>query len=509
MTDKENRQRLKEPSTLAGKALVLTVANAIGTVANLITPFVLVRIFTKEDYGLLGMVFFLITSLHSLVGLNISNSAAFFIPRKEMEPRAVIGTIQGFNLLVGAFLLVGMVLAPGPVLWLFKSEGVESHILIVGLTLLVWNGSRAMSLAPIALGRSAVSAAYIAVTESIKNVFVLVPGLVYGTVESVLWGFLTWSVLRMLLVAGFFRFSVGVRMSDFDFGVLRRMLSYSLPFGVTTIIVYLFTKYHGFLMVHYADEETFAVYRAGTMQLPLVMLVLESAIQILTPEVARLQGEGDKEEIIRVCARAGVRLATLFLPMLAFLLIMAVEFITVCFTEAYLGSVAIFRVNLMELLIVLIILDPIIRAFEELKFLRLKLYSIGLLVLLVAGRPVIESHGAAGAVALTLGVYMINKLITFWWVRRTIGIDWKHMVHLSDLRHILRGCLFGAALALGIRAVVPAWLEGSLGWTNWWTALGTLAVSGLLFVGGFLLALEGGIGLGRLRALTGLKLGRS
>jgi O-antigen/teichoic acid export membrane protein len=164
---------MKEPKTLAGKAGVLTVANALGVVANLATPFVLVRILSKEDYGLLGMIFFLIMSVHSLIGLNVSNSAAFFIPRGEMEPKRVLGSIQTFNVVIGVVILVWMLLAPGPILWLFKAEDVSNQIVFAGLTLLVWNCSRAMSLVPIAMGRSAVSAVYIAVTESLKNVFVL------------------------------------------------------------------------------------------------------------------------------------------------------------------------------------------------------------------------------------------------------------------------------------------------------------------------------------------------
>ena len=80
---------------------------------------------------------------------------------------------------------------------------------------------------------------------------------------------------------------------------------------------------------------------------------------MLTPEVARLQSAGNRSEIIRVSARAAVGVGALFLPLFVYLMLAAPEFVTVCFTVEYSASVGIFRINLLELLIVLIILDPI------------------------------------------------------------------------------------------------------------------------------------------------------
>ena len=146
----------REPESLSGKTFILSLANMVGMGANIVTPFVLVRIFTKQEYGLLGMIFFLITSVHSIIGLNVSNSAAYFIPRGELDPKRVLASIQGLNLALGLSLFGVMLLVPEPIFWLFNSESVGGYLFAIGLALFLWNGSRAMSLVPIALGKSVV-----------------------------------------------------------------------------------------------------------------------------------------------------------------------------------------------------------------------------------------------------------------------------------------------------------------------------------------------------------------
>ena len=493
----------REPESLSGKTFILSLANMVGMGANIVTPFVLVRIFTKQEYGLLGMIFFLITSVHSIVGLNVSNSAAYFIPRGELEPKRVLASIQGLNLALGVALFGVMLLAPQPILWLFKSESVGGYLFAIGLALFLWNGSRAMSLVPIALGKSVVSATYIAATESLRSVCVLLPGLIFGSVSAVLYGFLFWSLIRFLVVWRYLRVSVGIRARDFDVDTLRRLLRYCLPFGVTAIIITVFTKYHGFLVGHFADDEQFAVYRVGVLQSPLMMLVLESAIQILTPEIARLQNEGNRHEIMRLCLRASVKVAALFLPTFVFLFLMTEEFIIVCFTDAYLASSNIMRANLFEFLIVLLILDPVVRAYEELKYLRLRLYGAGLIALFLMGEWVITNWGAAGAVAMTLSVYFINKLVTLWRVAQTLGAAREDLKPLSDLRHIFRGCLAGGCLAAASKLWLPLALAGWSGRYPWLASFCVLAVAGVSFLGAYILFVEGGFRLHRLKELAG------
>ncbi len=494
----------KEPKTLTGKMFILSVANVISMGANLVTPFVLVRILSQKDYGVWGMLFLLISTTHGLINFNVSKSASFFIPRKEMTPGQVLAGILVFNMVVGLIVFLLMWLWPAPLIWIFKSESIAALLPLAGLTLLIWNFSRAMAVTPIALGQSAVSAAYIAITDSVKSIFILLPTLFSHSLSAVIKGFLAWSCGRAVLAGIYFFKVLKIRLTDFRWSSLKRMLNYSLPFGIASIVVTLSTKYHHFLVAHFFDETTFAIYRVGVFQLPFIILILESALDIITPEVARLQSKGDHEEVIRLSARVCVKLSALFLPVFLFMFIMTEEFITVFFTKNYLQSAPILRVSLFEILLVLMVFDPITRAYEELKYFQLKLYSGGLILLVLIGKPVIQTFGPVGAVGLTLLIYFVNKLITFYRLRQVLHLQWRHATHLKELMYLLRGCVCAGLVAVAIKLAFPAFIAARHNQYSSAFQFMALTISGIAFVLFYALAVEGGIGITRLKQLTGL-----
>lgn len=495
---------VKEPKSLTGKTLFLSAARIVSLAVNILTPFVLVRILSKHEFGVYGIAFLAVSTVHDLVGFNFSNSAAFFIPRKELDKDKVLATILSFNLVVGLVVTAVIWLAPGLVTWVFSSADLEPLLPLIALILLVWNLSRAMALVPIALGKSAVSATYIAATESSKSLFVLIPALLYPGVESILWGFLVWSVCRCAVVLYYFHGKLGIRLGTFHKATFLRMLNYSAPYAITGIVIIVFQKYHHFLVTHFFDEETYAIYRNGVMQLPFIMILLDSANAIMIPEIARHQAAGDKEAAIALSARVFVRLAVFFLPTVLFLEVMAGEFITVLFTTQYLESVPIFRVNLLQLPLLMIVMDPVMRGFEELKYFRLKVFGLGLIVLILVGESTVREFGPIGAVWLTVVVLAVAQAVSFLRVCSLLGVGWRHMKHVKELGFVLRGCVGAFVVVWGVRTGLLSWpwLVDSCG--PFLRALIVLAACAVAFSGAYLLFFEGGFRVSRTREMLGV-----
>lgn len=500
----DSGQMLKEPRTLSGKTFMLTVANVISMAANSVTPFVLVRVLTQEEYGLWGKFVLLISTLHGVLNFNVNKSASYFIPRKEMTPGQVITGIMVFNNLVGAATFLFILCCPGPLLWMFKSGGLQPLFGIAGFVLLVWNFSRAMAVMPIALGRSAVSAVFIALTDSAKNLFILLPALLSPSLSTVIKGFVAWSVGRAALAGYYFFGTLKVRLADFNVRSLRRMLGYSLPFGLSGIVTMFAIKYDDFLAAHFFDEKAFAIYRVGVFELPFIILIMEAALDVVTPEISRLQSDHRHDEVIRLSARVCTKLATIFLPVFLFMNIMTEEFVTVAFTGKYIASSNILRVSLLEILLSLMVFDPIVRGYEQLKYLQLKLYGAALVVLLIFGKPVIQNFGAVGAVGFMLLLYFVNKCITFWRIKRLLPIQRRHLSHLADLKFIVRGGIVATLAAVAGKFFCPQLVAAMHREYTAIYQLGALAVTGIIFVAAYVVALEGGLKLDRTRDLLGL-----
>jgi O-antigen/teichoic acid export membrane protein len=495
---------VKEPKSLTGKTLFLIAARIISIAANLLTPFVLVRILSKHEFGIYGIAFLIVSAMHDLVGFNFSNSAAFFLPRKELDKDKVLATILSFNALVGVLLAAALCLFPGPVSWVFGSSEVAPLLPLLAGILLLWNLSRAMALVPIALGKSAVSATYIAATESAKSLFVLLPALMYSSVEAILWGFLAWSTCRCAVVLYYFHGKLNIRFGQFHKATFTRMMNYSAPYAITGIIVIIFTRYHHFLVTHFFDEATYAVYRNGVMQVPIIMILVQSANSIMIPEVARYQAAGDREAVIALSARVIVRLAVFFFPAVLFLELLATEFITVLFTTEYLESVAIFRVNVLQLLLYVFLVDPVMRGFEELKYFRLKVYGCGLVVLILLGESTVKTHGPIGAVWLTVFVFSAAQVLAFFRVRSVLGLKWRHLKHTRDIWYVLRGCVAALVAVWGVRTGLLNWPWLVDECAPFLRSLIVLTVCGCFFTLAYGVFFEGGFRVSRMREMLGI-----
>jgi O-antigen/teichoic acid export membrane protein len=495
---------IKESASLTGKTLFLSAARIVSLGVNILTPFVLVRILSKHEFGVYGIAFLAVSTVHDLVGFNFSNSAAFFIPRKELDRDKVLATILCFNLVVGVVVMGVVWLAPGLITWVFGSSDLAPLLPLIAMVLLVWNLSRAMALVPIALGKSAVSATYIAATESSKSLFVLIPALLNPSVESVLWGFLTWSVCRCAVVLYYFHGKLGIRLGGFDKATFLRMSRYAAPHAVTGVIVIVFQRYHHFLVTHFFDEETYAVYRNGVMQLPFIMILLESANSIMIPEIAKYQAAGDSESSIALSARVFVRLAVFFLPAVLFLEVVAEEFITALFTIQYLDSVPILRVNLLQLPLLMIVMDPVMRGVEALKYFRIKVFGLGLVVLIVFGEAAVMKYGPIGAVWLTLAVLAAGQFVSALRVRSTLGMGWRHLKHFKELGYVARGCAGALGVVWAVRSGLLSWpwLIDTCG--PFMRSAIVLAICGVAFTVAYGVCFEGGFRLKRTREMLGM-----
>ncbi len=505
MTIKELIAKIfREPKSLTGKTLLLTVAKVISMGANIGTPFVLVRILSQHDFGVYGIAFLVVTTVHDLVGLSIGNSAAFFIPRKELDPGKVLGTILTLNAAIGVAVMTALWAAPEFFARVFGSEDIIPLLPLIAMVLLAWNLARAMALVPIALGKSAVSAMYVSVTDFTKPLFVLLPALYNPTVETILWGFLSWSLLRAVVALYYFHVRLKVRLTDFDKPTLKRLIGYAAPHAAYTIVVIIFQRYHQFLVTHEFDEATYAIYRNGVMQLPFIMILLESANSIMIPEIARQQANADHEASIALTIRVFVRLAVFFLPATLFLEIFAEEFITALFTADYAASAPIFRVNLLQLPLLIIALDPLMRGIEKLKYFRLKIYSVLLCAMLLLGNSVVTSHGPIGATWMTLTALTLAQAACFIQAGAFLGLKWSHRKHARPLWFVLRGCA-GAAIAAFL--LNQALLENQF-LTNdispFARSIAVLSSCGLVFLGAYWLCFEGSLRLTRTRETLGL-----
>jgi O-antigen/teichoic acid export membrane protein len=267
-------------------------------------------------------------------------------------------------------------------------------------------------------------------------------------VAAVVQGLLQTAVLiRYMQVrfAGFWR--------SFDVQMLRTQASYALPLGLSSLVLKLQTDLPHYFVAHAFGASAYAVFAVGVFNLPLIGLLRESVGSVMLPRVSRLEQDEDRREILLLVARVARKLAIVYFPMYAFLLVAGREFITLLFTSQYLASWPIFAVYITVIPAGVIVLDPITRAYAEQRFFLLKLRLVLFAIMAAMFAAGIVRLGLVGTIAVVVAVQVAG----------TAGAAIR-LGHVMQLRRAdfapfaVLGRIAAASAAAGLIAAAVRWM---------------------------------------------------
>ena len=134
------------------------------------------------------------------------------------------------------------------------------------------------------------------------------------------------------------------------------------------------------------------------------------------------------------------------------LTVMGEEVITLLFTERYLASLPIFRINLLMLLFNFLPTDPIMRAYPQYRYPMLVLMAAVVFVLMGTLAWITPVFGTVGVISIVVFVRFIVRLIVVIGLARALGFGRAH------------GCLFRDIGKAAIAAAAAMLVAGLLRW---------------------------------------------
>jgi O-antigen/teichoic acid export membrane protein len=290
----------------------------------------------------------------------------------------------------------------------------------------------------------------------------IVAALAFGTLRSILMAAILQGAIHIVLVAIYLRRRFGRLWARFDWRLFRAQVGSALPFGIGGLVAVLQEDMHNYFVSSYYDAAGFAVYAIGCFQLPLLGVLTGSFASAFNPEVARNQQAGNYEGIVLAWAHVTRSLAFVLAPTFALLLLMRREFITGLFTAQYAAAVPIFAVYLLVVLIQISMHYPILRAFDEFKFFRFKLYAVLLPVTFGALHLGHRVGGLAGIAAAVVAVRALDACVIVRVIGRKMRMGWRDLRRFAPLLRIA-GAVGVATIGAGLaRAALikSEWLTG-------------------------------------------------
>jgi O-antigen/teichoic acid export membrane protein len=182
-----------------------------------------------------------------------------------------------------------------------------------------------------------------------------------------------------------------------------------------------------------------------------VNVVGESFGILLIPHISRLQQRGATREIVLVTAQTMRKLAVVYFPLYAFLIVAGREFLVVLFTEQYLASWPIFVIHLTTVPFFVLITDPIMRAHAEHRFFLLKIRAVTVVLLFLALWFGTLYFGLVGAISVMVFFSLLDRFIETAKAWSIVGVKWSDAALLKDIGKVAIAALTAGSLTAVVR----------------------------------------------------------
>jgi O-antigen/teichoic acid export membrane protein len=411
---------IPDADRIAKAVRVLATGRAPGVAIAFAIPLVLARTFDQAEFGTYKQLFLIYATLFGLAQLGMAESLYYFVPRDAAKAGRHAANAITALAIIGLGCVAALFALRFEISEWLSNPALSTHLVPLGWFLALMLTSAVFEIVLISRQKPAMAATAYALSDLARAAcFVIPAALAYG-LRGVMAGAVLFAATRAVITAlALWReFGPDLRI---DARVLARQLAYALPFALAVGIEVLHLNWHQYAVAARFDAATFAVYAVGCLQVPVVDLIVTSAVNVMMVEMAAVK-ERHPATARWLWHDTITRLGFMIFPLAAFLIVMAREIITVLFTSAYAGSVPIFMLWSLTMLASVLVVDGVLRVFAQTKYLVAQNVAQLLLVAALAG-PLLSMFGLGGAVLATLVAAMAVKAAAVVRISRLMGLS--------------------------------------------------------------------------------------
>lgn len=248
----------------------------------------------------------------------------------------------------------------------------------------------------------------------------------YGLDEA-MYGLVLSSVVRFVITIGLL-----IKYAEFklDGNFIQQFLITAGPLMAATLLSGSAEYLDGFIVSKYFDEGTFAVYRYGAKEFPLVLLLANAFSNGMVPKVAQL----GVSEAVKTIKAESLKLMHLFFPISIGFMLVSEWIYPRLFNADFADSAAVFNVYLLLVVSRLVFPQTLLIGLKKAKTIML---VAGLELAVNFGLSILFVHqfGLVGIAFATVIASVLDKLVLMFWLKSSEGVSptsyWPWKWHLG------------------------------------------------------------------------------
>lgn len=340
---------MKEYS-LKKQAIFLLFGRSITFIMAAVSPMILVRMLTVNQFGLFRQIVFIESVVLTLIMMRIPQNLYYFFPRTEGRHRELLSqsvSMLSFFSILGAliFFLAARFLG-------FVPEGITSEYLLpLALYILIESVSSILDQIFVLEKKTTAIPLLSVISQSLRLGLIIGSILLFRSVLAIVYALLIYSVLRLLYMIIYLLRQYSIRFGISDRTLFREQLVYGLPLAGATIVALIGNQFEKGVISALMSPEDFALYSVGGLgAMYAISLVYTSMGDVALPRFGELAIAGDLSGIKTLWHKIVSINTLLTVPVVIFAWVFAKEIISILFTSKYVASATIWRINLFTLI---------------------------------------------------------------------------------------------------------------------------------------------------------------
>jgi O-antigen/teichoic acid export membrane protein len=442
------------------KVLALSLGQGLTAAVTLLTGVVLARMLTVGELATYRQTLLAYNIAAPILSLGLSSGLYYFLPNETKRARAIV--VEGMLVMLFMGAIYSLFIACGGNFLLaqrFSNPNIEASLLYLIPYPLLTLPAGLLGAVLVVRGKVKQLTVFNVLSNLLLGVGVISVCILWADPQILIITFVVISLVNGLIAIILMLKAVPDGDGPPQLSNIKTLIVYSLPLALASMMGSIALQLDKFVVSAMRTPEEFAIYSNGAIEIPLIGMITGAISTVILVDMAAYCKNGHKEKALVLFKKGAVHSALILLPVMAFLMVYAEEFITILFSDKYNGSINIFRIYLGILPVRIVMYGA---ALMALNMTRVVLWrSIGDLsvnaVLSCLFVYYWGPYGAAYATVITLIVWTVPFNLKM--IGKGFGCKWYEVLPLGPICKIAAISLFVALFSGLLTFIVDVKVE--------------------------------------------------
>jgi len=401
----------------------ILLGRIIGFCCRFATPIILVRIFTKDQYGGYAQILMISSILIPIFRFGIPNSLFYFFPRQKTQNNLnkLMSQTYFSEVFLGLLMVIILIVFEHQIIDLLHITSASAYIYYVILFLFLTLISFLLENIFIIEEKPKIALFYFIFDPLLRAILLISAVITFKTVKAAVLALILFWLIKSFVLFVYLRINYKISPLIISMNKLKEQLKYVYPMGISILVSTIGKHADKLILALLLTTVEFAVYSVGLFSIPLIQLLYISVGNVVLTKISEFSLNKDNDNALSIWKKMILKNATVTIPVICFFLVIAKQVIIFLFTAEYISSVPVFRIILLSLLVQMLGYGYILRGFGKTK----KIFKANLIKMffsIIIGLFLIKHFGIIGAALTSTMALAISGIIQLIYSKRTLSI---------------------------------------------------------------------------------------